>query len=375
MGFRYSESGEGKWNLDLGAIEPALSLREVSTESAEILLPCFEDAGGDGQRAPPRRARPGGGRPAGHHRLRPMLAQYGVGRDGLPGDWAAGYDDAATPYTPAWQEEITSVPAQACIRVAREFARNAEQSKGRSMIIMGAGICQWFHGDTTYRAVLALVMLTGCMGRNGGGWAHYVGQEKTRPITGWLSLANALDWSRPPRTMIGTGYWYMHTDQWRQDGYCADALKLPALHRGPGRHAHRGRHGPVRPARLDAVLPAVRPEPAGPRGRGRGGRRRRQSDGRRRLHRRRRWRRHTEPADRGRGRPGELAADADAVALQPVRLLGQGQRVLPEEPAGHPQQRDGPRTDAERAPAEGSEVAGGGAGGQAGPAGVAPTSG
>ncbi|ABK01715.1 respiratory nitrate reductase alpha subunit apoprotein [Arthrobacter sp. FB24] len=227
MGFRYSGSGEGKWNLDLEGIEPALSLREVSGDSAEVLLPCFEDAGGEGSVL--RRGVPvievEGQLVTTVFDL--MLAQYGVGRDGLPGEWAAGYDDAATPYTPAWQEEITSVPAQACIRVAREFARNAEQSKGRSMIIMGAGICQWFHGDTTYRAVLALVMLTGCMGRNGGGWAHYVGQEKTRPATGWVSLANALDWSRPPRTMIGTGYWYMHTDQWRQDGYSTDALKSP----------------------------------------------------------------------------------------------------------------------------------------------------
>ena len=65
------------------------------------------------------------------------------------------------------------------------------------------------------------------MGRNGGGWAHYVGQEKCRPITGWLNLANALDWSRPPRTMIGTAYWYMHTDQYRFDGYAADALASP----------------------------------------------------------------------------------------------------------------------------------------------------
>ncbi|MFJ6078990.1 nitrate reductase subunit alpha [Pseudarthrobacter sp. NPDC092419] len=227
LGFRYSGSGEGKWNLDLEGLEPALSLREVSGESAEVLLPCFEDAGGAGSVL--RRGVPV--MEVGGHLVTTvfdlMLAQYGVGREGLPGDWAAGYDDAATPYTPAWQEEITSVPAQACVRVAREFARNAEQSKGRSMIIMGAGICQWFHGDTTYRAILALVMLTGCMGRNGGGWAHYVGQEKTRPVTGWVSLANALDWSRPPRTMIGTGYWYMHTDQWRQDGYSADALKSP----------------------------------------------------------------------------------------------------------------------------------------------------
>jgi nitrate reductase / nitrite oxidoreductase, alpha subunit len=95
------------------------------------------------------------------------------------------------------------------------------------MIIMGAGICQWFHADATYRSILSMLILTGCMGRNGGGWAHYVGQEKCRPITGWLSLANALDWSRPPRTMIGTAYWYMHTDQWRFDGYAADALTSP----------------------------------------------------------------------------------------------------------------------------------------------------
>ncbi len=156
-----------------------------------------------------------------------MLAQYGVGRPHLSGEWPSSYDDANVPYTPAWQEQITSVPAEACIRIAREFATNSEESGGRSMIIMGAGICQWFHGDATYRAILTLLMLTGCMGRNGGGWAHYVGQEKCRPITGWLSLANALDWQRPPRTMIGTAYWYMHTDQWRFDGYRADALASP----------------------------------------------------------------------------------------------------------------------------------------------------
>ena len=68
------------------------------------------------------------------------------------------------------------------------------------MIIMGAGICQWFHGDATYRAILAMLILTGSMGRNGGGWAHYVGQEKCRPITGWATMAMASDWVRPPRS-------------------------------------------------------------------------------------------------------------------------------------------------------------------------------
>jgi len=228
MGFRYNDSGVGKWNLDLAGIDPALSMMDVAgSTTSEVLLPCFDDPHGKGRilrRGVPVREVEG--------QLVTtvfdlMLAQYGVGRPGLPGDWASGYDDAETAYTPAWQEEITSVPAQACIRVAREFAENAERSGGRSMIIMGAGICQWIHGDATYRAVLAMLMLTGCMGRNGGGWAHYVGQEKCRPITGWVSLANALDWSRPPRTTPGTAYWYMHTDQWRQDSYSADALTSP----------------------------------------------------------------------------------------------------------------------------------------------------
>ncbi len=65
------------------------------------------------------------------------------------------------------------------------------------------------------------------MGRNGGGWAHYVGQEKRRPATGWAAMAMGTDWSRPPRQMAGTAYWYAHTDQWRYDGYRADALPSP----------------------------------------------------------------------------------------------------------------------------------------------------
>ncbi len=227
MGFRYSEDGAGSWNLDLGDIDPALSLVDVEHEAVEVALPCFEDPRGVGSII--RRGVPA--RRVGDHLVTTvldlMLAQYGVGRDGLPGVWPTGYDDADTPYTPAWQAAITSVPAEACIRIAREFAKNSEESQGRTMIIIGAGVCHWFHADVAYRAIMALLMLTGCIGRNGGGWAHYVGQEKCRPMTGWFNMANALDWSRPPRTMIGTAYWYVHTDQWRTDGFSADRIKSP----------------------------------------------------------------------------------------------------------------------------------------------------
>ena len=147
-----------------------------------------------------------------------LLAQYGVGRDGLPGEWPSGYDDASGLGTPAWQEELTGVPAAAAERIGREFAQSALDSGGRSMIIMGAGTNHYFHSDTIYRTMLALTSMCATQGVNGGGWAHYVGQEKVRPITGLQQYAMALDWSRPPRQMISTGFWYLTTDQWRYDG-------------------------------------------------------------------------------------------------------------------------------------------------------------
>ena len=228
MGFRYSEDGAGQWNLELGEIEPALSFMDDGDAApVEVALPCFEDPRGEGsiiRRGVPAK-RINGQLVTTVFDL--MLAQYGVARDGLPGTWPADYDDPTVPYTPAWQAEITSVPAEACTRIAREFAANSDESKGRTMIIIGAGICHWFHADVTYRAIIALLMMTGCIGKNGGGWAHYVGQEKCRPMTGWFNMANAMDWQRPPRTMIGTAYWYMHTDQWRTDGFSADRVKSP----------------------------------------------------------------------------------------------------------------------------------------------------
>ncbi|WP_018681407.1 nitrate reductase subunit alpha [Actinokineospora enzanensis] len=220
LGFRYGEQGVGKWNLDLGQVDPLLSVH--GGESVEVELPRFDNPTADTLRrgVPVRRV--------GGHLVTTvfdlLLAQYGVRRPGLPGSWPRGYDDAAHPGTPAWQEAITGVPAKVAARIGREFAANAEESRGRSMIIMGAGTNHWFHSDTIYRAFLALTTLTGCQGVNGGGWAHYVGQEKCRPVTGWSQLAFGLDWSRPPRQMIQTAFWYLHTDQFRYDPFGADTL-------------------------------------------------------------------------------------------------------------------------------------------------------
>jgi len=70
-------------------------------------------------------------------------------------------------------------------------------------------------------------MLTGCQGVNGGGWAHYVGQGKCRPVTGWGTLAFGLDWQRAPRQMQGTVFWYLATDQWRYDRFTTEPMTSP----------------------------------------------------------------------------------------------------------------------------------------------------
>jgi nitrate reductase / nitrite oxidoreductase, alpha subunit len=224
LGHRFGETGAGRWNLDLGEVDPRLSVGETSADSVLVDLPRFDNP--DGSAGTVRRGVPVR-RVAGHlvttvYDL--MLAQYGVARPGLSGEWPTGYDDASAPGTPAWQEQFTGVPAQAAARIGREFAQNAEDSKGRSMILMGAGTNHWFHSDTIYRTFLALTTLTGCQGVNGGGWAHYVGQEKVRPITGHAQIANALDWGRPPRNMNQASYWYLNTDQFRYDQFGADTL-------------------------------------------------------------------------------------------------------------------------------------------------------
>ncbi len=153
-----------------------------------------------------------------------LAAHYGIDR-GL-GDGAQSYDDN-TPYTPAWQEAITGVPREQVITVAREFASNADKTKGKSMVIIGAAMNHWYHCDMNYRGIINMLMLCGCIGKSGGGWAHYVGQEKLRPQTGWTALAFALDWARPPRQQNSTSFFYAHTDQWRYEKLGVDEILSP----------------------------------------------------------------------------------------------------------------------------------------------------
>ena len=236
LGDRWGDDGIGKWNLDLGDIDPALSLADQKSTGVEVVLPRF-DVGDDRGETMVR------GVPAlliGNQQVTTvfdlLMAGYGVARPGLPGEWPSDYDDADGLGTPAWAEKITGVKASSIIRIAREFARNAEVTHGRSMIVLGAGTNHYFHSDTIYRTFIALLTLCGCQGVNGGGWAHYVGQEKARPITGQQHIGFALDWARPPRHQAATSFWYVNSDQWRYDLFDASDISSPA---GPGKLAGR----------------------------------------------------------------------------------------------------------------------------------------
>ncbi len=164
-----------------------------------------------------------------------LLAHCGVARDGVPGEYPADYDDPQ-PYTPAWQEAITGVKRHLAIQVAREFADNAARTQGKSMIALGAGTNHWYHSDLIYRCIINLALLCGCEGVNGGGWAHYVGQEKVRPLEGWQTLAFGLDWTRPARQMQSTSFFYLVTDQFRYEELRTDTLGSPV---GSGRFQHQ----------------------------------------------------------------------------------------------------------------------------------------
>ena len=72
-----------------------------------------------------------------------------------PASWPAGYDDAAEPYTPAWQEAAHRRRRRPRRRASRASSRATPSvTDGRSMIVMGAGTNHWFHSDQTYRAML-----------------------------------------------------------------------------------------------------------------------------------------------------------------------------------------------------------------------------
>ena len=247
IGFRWGE--EGKWNLESKDgqgqnIKPVMSLIKDGDhdEIACVAFPYFGNREHDHfkgtdhdsvlfRNIPAKRLALAEGETLVATVFDLFVANYGLDR-GLGDNSCASSYDENQPYTPAWAEAITGVPRDHIITVAREFASNAEKTNGRSMVILGAGINHWYHMDMNYRGIINLLVMCGCVGQSGGGWSHYVGQEKLRPQTGWLPLAFALDWNRPPRQMNSTSFFYAHTDQWRYETLKIEEILSPTAPNG-----------------------------------------------------------------------------------------------------------------------------------------------
>ena len=287
----------------------------------------------------PRRATHVERRAARHDRVRP--AARAVRRRPRRACPASGPPATTTPSRtrpPGRRRSPACPPPRSCASPASS-PQNAEDTGGRSMIIMGAGTNHWFHSDQIYRAMLALTTLTGCQGVNGGGWAHYVGQEKVRPITGWAQLAFGLDWVAPAaaddrhrvlvprRPTSGATTASAPTSsprRWARAGSRASRMidtlaqsarfgwmpSYPTFDRNPLDLADEAEAAGQAPAayvveQLQERRPALR--------------------------------------RRGPRRAGELPARAHRVAGEPARLLEQGQRVLPAPPARHRATPSAPR--------------------------------
>ncbi len=249
IGFRWGEKdgNVGKWNLETrdargqGDVRLALTQLGRHDEIAAVSFPYFGGVANEHftanafsdvltRNVPVRRLRLRGEDVLVATVYDLMVANYGIDR-GLGGEHLPTSLDDNAPYTPAWQETITGVSRHAVTRLAREFASNAEKTRGKSMVIIGAAMNHWYHADMNYRAVINMLMLCGCVGQSGGGWAHYVGQEKLRPQTGWTPLAFALDWARPPRLQNSTSFFYAHSDQWRYEKLSIDEILSPLADR------------------------------------------------------------------------------------------------------------------------------------------------
>ena len=83
-----------------------------------------------------------------------------------------------------------------------------------------------------YRAAIHALVFCGCVGTNGGGLAHYVGQEKLAPMESWSSIALAKDWFGPSRLQNGPRWHYVHS---RSVALRAELPRLPHGSREPAR--------------------------------------------------------------------------------------------------------------------------------------------
>ncbi|HQX51250.1 MAG TPA: molybdopterin-dependent oxidoreductase, partial [Planctomycetaceae bacterium] len=231
-GFRWGKE-QGKWNLllkdgmDGSDIQPQLSFLEDHDDVVDIELDDFGAGKTSHRGVPVKTLKTKDGETVQVTTIYDLLmAQYGVNR-GLSGDYPADYNDEGAPFTPAWSEKYTGIARDVLIRFAREWGTTAVHTEGKCTILIGAGINHWYHANLMYRAGIHALMFCGCVGVNGGGLAHYVGQEKLAPAESWASISTAKDWFPPSRLQNAPSWHYVHTDQWRYEKDFTDYQTVP----------------------------------------------------------------------------------------------------------------------------------------------------
>ncbi|KAA3612548.1 MAG: nitrate reductase subunit alpha [Calditrichaeota bacterium] len=223
MGHRWDEK-QGNWNMkfedgeDNGAYNPTLSFLEKHDAVHQVEFTEFGMNSKQMRGVPVRYLETDDGEKIAVTTVYDLImGQYGVGR-GLEGAYPEDYFDKNAAYTPAWQEIFTGVDGKTVIGFAREWAKTAIATEGKCMIIIGAGINHWYHNNLIYRSGIMALMLCGCVGKNGGGLNHYVGQEKLAPMDSWSTIALAKDWVDSVRVQQAPLWHYLNTCQYRYDG-------------------------------------------------------------------------------------------------------------------------------------------------------------
>ncbi len=232
VGHRWGET-KGQWNLlpkdgkDGSDIDAALTFLAVG-DAARVRLDDFAEGRSVYRDVPIRQIALADGTTATVATVYDVLmAQYAVPREGLEGDYPADYDDASQAYTPAWAERYTGIDRKTLLRFARQWASTAEHTGGKCTVIIGAGVNHWYHANLMYRAAVHSMIFCGCIGTNGGGLAHYVGQEKLAPMESWSSIAMAKDWHSAVRLQNTPSWHYVNSDQWRYEKSAHDYHTVP----------------------------------------------------------------------------------------------------------------------------------------------------
>jgi nitrate reductase alpha subunit len=108
-----------------------------------------------------------------------------------------------------------------------------------------------------YRSAITALMLCGCVGKNGGGLNHYVGQEKLALVAPWSAVAFARDWVPAVRLQNAPSWHYVHSEQWRYEREFTEYHTVPEPGPSPGA-SNGGASSVARGHTVDLQAKAVR---------------------------------------------------------------------------------------------------------------------